>query len=265
MARLDVELPVTREELEETLRQEGFAQQHGSEGGSVWWSQDRTKFVCFPDDNADEAVYGDAEIGEPGKTMPIGHAQKVIRGLLLLDSPLGVVPAQQRAPEALPSARAQRGLPPGDPLLELPAATDRGESDWYVRSALPRHETVRPPPSEPPSGRANEATRAFASGVKDAVKEHLRDSRMIVRDGRLIIAPWVLERKDAQKRRARFGWPVVRWTLLAATIVSLAALPFVPYRYAALRVALEVLVGAFLSFVAVVTIVLAIRKRSEHE
>jgi hypothetical protein len=153
VARLDAELPVTREELEATLRQEGFVQQHGSSGGSVWWSQDRTKFVCFPDDTSGEAIYGDSEIGEPGKTVPIAVAGRVVRGELLLDSPLGVMPAQQREPAVLaaprtvralgwneaqikqelapwPEEKAPRGLTADDPLPALPAHLDR--NTWFI-------------------------------------------------------------------------------------------------------------------------------------
>jgi hypothetical protein len=112
MATLDAEMPVTRAELEETLRAEGFQQT----SPHVWCSQDRTKFVSFPEDTSGEAIYGDSEIGEPGRTIPIAAAHRVVRGELLLDSPLGVSPMQHPAERAL-SGRAHRELPP---IIERP-------------------------------------------------------------------------------------------------------------------------------------------------
>jgi hypothetical protein len=135
---------VTREELEDTLRREGFTQQ-----GTVWWSQDRTKFVSFPDDTSGEAIYGDAEIGEPGKTIPLAHALRVVRGELLLDSPLGVQPVQTREPAQLgaPARRALPGQTADDALPALPPPTskDCDNAVWFVRPLRAERETIRPP------------------------------------------------------------------------------------------------------------------------
>lgn len=96
MARLDAEYEVTRADLEDLLREEGFVQQPDAH---IWLSQDRTKFVSFPDSDSGEAIYGDAEIGEPGRMIPIRNLSHVLRGNLLLESPLGVS-SYQRQPEA---------------------------------------------------------------------------------------------------------------------------------------------------------------------
>jgi len=180
LAQIDAELPVTREELEVTLQREGFVQQ-----GSVWWSQDRTKFVCFPDDTSGEAIYGDSEIGEPGKTVPISVAGRVVRGEFLLDSPLGVMPAQQRDPAVLAAPRAVRALgwsgaqtdqelapwpeekttrwlTANDPLPALPAHADMKKRVHFIRpGSSDRHETLRPPPSDRPAEAVIRAAPAF--------------------------------------------------------------------------------------------------------
>lgn len=156
---------VTREELEAALRREGFVQQ-----GSVWWSQDRTKFVSFPDDHSDEAIYGDSEIGEPGRTVPLAVASEIVRGERLLDSPLGVAPAQAREPAVLAAPSAARALPPSppgltpdDPLHDFPTRADFGRADFFIRPTLWsgsggggageggkrsfERDTIRPPPN----------------------------------------------------------------------------------------------------------------------
>jgi hypothetical protein len=199
VARLDAELPVTREELEATLEREGFVQQ-----GSVWWSQDRTKFVCFPDDTSGEAIYGDSEIGEPGKTVPISVAGRVVRGEFLLDSPLGVMPAQQRDPAVLAAPRAvralgwsdaqvdqelapwseeksPRGLTADDPLPALPAHANMKKRVHFVRpGSSDRHETLRPPPSDRPAEAVMPTTPTFKN-LDEPTQEWTRFHRVTMK------------------------------------------------------------------------------------
>lgn len=188
MAQVDADLPVTREELEATLQREGFVQQ-----GSVWWSQDRTKFVCFPDDSSGEAIYGDSEIGEPGKTVPISVAGRVVRGDLLLDSPLGVMPAQQREPAVLAAPRearalgwsdreierelapwpekAPRGLTATDPLPALPVHADqkkRPDVTYFVDSSSLSNENE----DEPAHLRSFRESPPLSSRLRESFERH---------------------------------------------------------------------------------------------
>lgn len=158
MARLDVEYPVTRAELEDALRLEGFQQQTSSP--HVWWSQDRTKFVSFPEgSDVGEAIYGDSEIGEPGRTIPLAAAYGVVRGELLLDSPLGVSPQQPRGaeralPAAAPVARPmleggpRRALPPAAVLQVSSVPDAEFEEDEETIEAPAVTRTVSPPPDD---------------------------------------------------------------------------------------------------------------------
>jgi len=116
MAIIDAELPITRSDVESTLRAEGY--EPSKNDASVWLSPDRTKFVQFTADGT-EAIYGDSEIGEPGRVVRLTDARATVRGELLLDSPLGIAPSQQPRSDTRDETRVlteggatPRALPP---------------------------------------------------------------------------------------------------------------------------------------------------------
>lgn len=281
MAQVDANLPVTREELEATLQREGFVQQ-----GSVWWSQDRTKFVCFPDDSSGEAIYGDSEIGEPGKTVPISVARRVVRGDLLLDSPLGVMPAQQREPAVLAPrevralgwsdreierelapwpAKAPRGLTADDPLPALPVHADqkkRPDVTWFVDSPSLSNENE----DEPPHLRSS---LPLPSHFRESPKRHetLRpppsDRPVDVRARPVLSLPNPDAPLYETKERARFHQVTkkLRWAAITMAALVFVVGPFLPSGPRAVLVYLSVAVSVVIVGTIVTLLWLAWRSK----
>ena len=109
---------VTRDEVVDLLVASGFTCTHAGEDGSqTWLSPDRTKFLELPGGDASEAIYGDAEIGEPGRCIPLVTSTRVVTGEIALPSPLAVGATHHLPPPAptghheLAAAEAPRALP----------------------------------------------------------------------------------------------------------------------------------------------------------